>query len=204
MSNNLLHNHWWIGRPTLSPIGQCCRHNEKQPIRAQHDTMSTNSTGDQKNCRFNFSLLETIASEGSEIILVTAMEDVRHPLDMSQKNCNISESSYPPSHPSRTSPPSSPPGVSPPPLTKIVRKPPSTPREFFAKLYEPDTVTHNNYSKERESSPQNEEKSFLPLSPPVPSLPYLPNYPLPPQELGMVTLENINIAFPPGLAAFCK
>ena len=160
-SNNLLHSHWWIGRPTSSPIGQYYRHNEKQPIKVQHCARSTNSTGGQKNSIYNFSLLETLASEGSENILVTAMEDVRHPLDMSQKNCNISESSYPPSHPSstpRTSPPSSPPGVSPPPLTKIVRKPPSTPREFFAKLYDPDTVIHKYHDKERQSSPQREEK----------------------------------------------
>ena len=107
----------------------------------------------------------------------------------------------------RSSPPSSPPGVSPPPLTKIVRKVPSTPREFFAKLYEPDTVTHKHPDKEGQSSPQIEEKFSSPLSSPLPSFPlqYLPSFPLPSQELGgMVKVENFNMAFPAGLAAFCK
>ena len=116
-----------------------------------------------------------------------------HPLDMSTKDDFI------PSPP----PPPSPPGVSPPPLTKIVKKTPSSPREFFAKLYGPDTNQDTDMNSH--NPPQDNLKTSLDFPPHVPSLdihPYLPAYSLPPHQAGMISFETL--PFPAGLAAFCK
>ena len=132
------------------------------------------------------------------------MDDSSQPLDMSSKDAHhiqphsqiyllLHPEQSPQSHPQTPSP--SPPGVSPPPITKIVKKSPSSPREFFAKLYGPDT------SKKPTNHIQIIESPFHYSPPPVPSYPlpsYLPTFPLPPYH----TLENI--PFPDGLAAFCK
>ena len=139
------------------------------------------------------------------------MDESSHPLDMSSKEVDVVHHSdshlhksyspqpdlFPLSHPEY--PPSSPPGISPPPLTNIVKKTPSTPREFFAKLYEPDTP------KQASSPPQVMKNSPLSFFHQVPSFhfpSYFPTFPIPQQEVGMGNLENI--PFPAGLAAFCK
>ena len=139
------------------------------------------------------------------------MDESSHPLDMSSKEVGVDHHSESYLHKSYSPkqdlfplahlqyPPSSPPGISPPPLTKIVKKPPSTPREFFAKLYEPDTP------KQASSPPQVSESFSLNFSHQVPSfhLPsYFPAFPIPQQEVGTINLKNI--PFPAGLAAFCK
>ena len=132
------------------------------------------------------------------------MEDSSHPLDMSSKvthhiQPNLYPEQSPPSHPET-------PCLSPPPLTKIVKKTPSSPREFFAKLYGPDTNHNQDTSKKPTNPIQNTESPshYSPpsvLSFPLPS--YLPTSPLPPHHHGgIMTLENI--PFPAGLAAFCK
>ena len=67
--------------------------------------------------------------------LEAVMVDSSYPLDMSTKDYFIPSPPCPP----QPSPPS-PPGVSPPPLTKKEKKTPSSPKEFFARLYGPDTT----------------------------------------------------------------
>ena len=135
------------------------------------------------------------------------MEDNSHPLDMSSKVAHHIQPHLQiclPSPPEQSSPshPQTPPS-SPPPLTKIVKKTPSSPREFFAKLYGPDT---NQDTSRKPTNPiQILESPSLYSPPPVPSFPlrsYLPTFPLPPHQSGMMTLENI--PFPAGLVSFCK
>ena len=118
------------------------------------------------------------------------MQDSSHPLDMSSKVAHhiqphiqiclpLHPEQSPPSHPQ--TPPLSPPGVSPQPLTKIVKKTPSSPREFFAKLYGPDTNQDTNMNSH--NPPQDSLKTSLDFPPHVPSLdihPYLSAFPLPP------------------------
>ena len=134
------------------------------------------------------------------------MEDSSHPLDMSSKvtyhiQPNLYPEQFPPSHPK--TPPPSPPGPSPPPLTKIVKKTPSSPREFFAKLYGPDT--NQDMSRMSPTPPQDILKTTLDFPLHLPSLdihPYLPTFPHPPYQAEMISFETI--PFPAGLAAFCK
>jgi hypothetical protein len=136
------------------------------------------------------------------------MEDSSHPLDMSRKVAhpiqqNLYPEESPPTHPHAQTPPPSPPGASPPPLTKIVKKAPSSPREFFAKLYGPDT--DQDTSRKSPNPPQDILKTTLDFPPYVPSLdfnPYLPTFPLPPHQAEMISFETL--PFPAGLAAFCK
>ena len=112
------------------------------------------------------------------------------------------------SHPPQMSPPPPyQPALSPPPLTKLVQRTTSNPREFFEKLYGPDT------SKEiQRKSPSPHQEIIRPYFPtPVPfphsispliPLHYLPSFPLPSHEEGIVNLETI--PFPAGFAAFSK
>ena len=139
---------------------------------------------------------------------------------------------------------------SPPPLTKLVHRKPSSPREFFEKLYGPDTKDTKDTAKDREAEDRSPSP---PLSPdpdlakthghphhgagglaaaaagggyhhlnlnnngpaslvgvagagaglhPSPSSSYLPAFPLPPHEVGILNMDNV--PFPGGLAAFCK
>ena len=121
------------------------------------------------------------------------MVDSSHPLDMSTKDYCL------PSPP----PPPSPPGVSPPPLTKREKKTPSSPREFFAKLYGPDT--NQDTTRKPPNPPQDILKAPLGFPPHVPYLdinPYLPTFPLPPHQAGVISFETVS--FPAGLSAFCK
>ena len=140
------------------------------------------------------------------------MQDSSHPLDMSSKVAHhiqphiqiclpLHPEQSPPSHPQ--TPPLSPPGVSPQPLTKIVKKTPSSPREFFAKLYGPDT--NQDTSRKPSNPPQEIQNHSLDYPAHVPCLdinPYLPTFPLPPHQAGMISFETL--PFPAGLAAFCK
>ena len=102
--------------------------------------------------------------------------------------------------------------TSPPPLTKLVHRKPSSPREFFEKLYGPDPR-----SDERSSSPEidvekpdrdtllninNNTGYNMSLHHGMATPSYLPAFPLPPHEVGLVNLENV--PFPGGLAAFRK
>ena len=137
---------------------------------------------------------------------------------------------------------------SPPPLTKLVHRKPSSPREFFEKLYGPDTKDTKDTAKDRDTE---DGSPSPPLSPdpdlakthghphhgagglaaaaagggyhhlnlnnngpaslvgvagaglhPSPSSSYLPAFPLPPHEVGILNMDNV--PFPGGLAAFCK
>ena len=107
--------------------------------------------------------------------------------------------------------------TSPPPLTKLVHRKPSSPREFFEKLYGPDT----SKDQEKSSSP-GPESSVNSLSTninnnlqgsfsrcdsadqPILTSSYLPAFPLPPHEVGLINCNLDNVPFPGGLAAFCK
>merc|ERR1719186_1065343 len=102
-------------------------------------------------------------------------------------------------HSSTSPPPLSPPShndLSPPPLTKLVQRTPSNPREFFEKLYGPDKT-----KEVKIKSPPSHQAIQIPdfvssHNPPPPSPPfhpsaYLPTFPLPPHEAGMMSLENI-------------
>ena len=111
--------------------------------------------------------------------------------------------------------------ISPPPLTKLVHRKPSSPREFFEKLYGPDPSKEDSKS-EGSASPEidvgaRSRDSYLNnnhgtgptmmLRPShhdhlITSSSYLPAFPLPPHEVGVLNLENV--PFPGGLAAFCK
>ena len=114
--------------------------------------------------------------------------------------------------------------TSPPPLTKLVNRKPSSPREFFEKLYGPDTSKDDDKS-DRSSSPEidvskhdgmadtyfniNNNSGYGLLRPDhhrhghlITSSSYLPAFPLPPHEVGVLNLENV--PFPGGLAAFCE
>ena len=138
---------------------------------------------------------------------------------------------------------------SPPPLTKLVHRKPSSPREFFEKLYGPDTKDTKDTAKDRDAedgspspplSPDpdlakthghphhgagglaaaaagggyhhlnlnnNGPASLVGVAgggghPPPPSSSYLPAFPLPPHEVGILNMDNV--PFPGGLAAFCK
>ena len=103
--------------------------------------------------------------------------------------------------------------TSPPPLTKLVHRKPSSPREFFEKLYGPDPI------REEEKSPSpgvetavstninnNHHGSFARCdnNQPLLSSSYLPAFPLPPHEVGLINCNLDNVPFPGGLAAFCK
>ena len=142
--------------------------------------------------------------------------------------------------------------TSPPPLTKLVHRKPSSPREFFEKLYGPDTKDTKDTAKDTAKGRDAEDGSpSPPLSPdpdlakthghphhgagglaaaaagggyhhlnlnnngpaslvgvagaglhPSPSSSYLPAFPLPPHEVGILNMDNV--PFPGGLAAFCK
>jgi len=149
-----------------------------------------------------------------------------HPIDMSSKDhsSHLNAKVYPPTNHKISSPsnlhitPSTHSQISPqsnipistsfqadisaPPLTKLVHRKPSNPREFFEKLYGPDTT---------KESPMNQPPSHLcvqrpssesSLNSPPPGLPfispsYLPTFPLTHHEAGME-----NIPFPGGLAAY--
>ena len=104
--------------------------------------------------------------------------------------------------------------TSPPPLTKLVHRKPSSPREFFEKLYGPDT----SRDEEKSSSP-GPETSLSPninnnlagsfarcdsANQPILTSSYLPAFPLPPHEVGLINCNLDNVPFPGGLAAFCK
>ena len=108
---------------------------------------------------------------------------------------------------------------SPPPLTKLVHRKPSSPREFFEKLYGPskdDTKSDDDRSLSPEidvsrydgDSYLNNNSGHVMMRPHVAghvintSSSYLPAFPLPPHEVGILNLENV--PFPGGLAAFCK
>ena len=140
------------------------------------------------------------------------MWDNSHPLDMS---CKVTHHNpphlqiCPPPHPEQShrsqpqTPPPSQPGISPPSRTKIVKKTPSSPREFFAKLYGPDT--DQDTGRKPHNPPQDIQKTFLHFPPSVPPLdihPYLPTYPLPPYQTGLLSFDAL--PFPAGLADFCK
>ena len=104
---------------------------------------------------------------------------------------------------------------SPPPLTKLVHRKPSSPREFFEKLYGPDPSKDDSTKSERSLSPEidvsrssgdtflniNNNSGLPPAHLPVTSS-YLPAFPLPPHEVGIINMDNV--PFPGGLAAFCK
>ena len=107
---------------------------------------------------------------------------------------------------------------SPPPLTKLVHRKPSSPREFFEKLYGPskdDTKSDDgslspeiDVSRYDGDSYLNNNTGHVMMRPHVPghvvntSSSYLPAFPLPPHEVGILNLENV--PFPGGLAAFCE
>ena len=104
--------------------------------------------------------------------------------------------------------------TSPPPLTKLVHRKPSSPREFFEKLYGPDT----SRDEEKSSSPgpetsvntninNNLQGSFPRCdssNQPLLTSSYLPAFPLPPHEVGLINCSLDNVPFPGGLAAFRK
>ena len=109
---------------------------------------------------------------------------------------------------------------SPPPLTKLVHRKPSSPREFFEKLYGPDP-NKDDAKSDRSLSPEidvskdcgdtyvhinNNSGHVAPPHHHGPGLPvsssYLPAFPLPPHEVGIINMDNV--PFPGGLAAFCK
>ena len=101
--------------------------------------------------------------------------------------------------------------TSPPPLTKLVHRKPSSPREFFEKLYGPDTRDERSPSPEidveKHDSILNNNIGYSLTQPhhphePVITSSYLPAFPLPPHEVGILNLENV--PFPGGLAAFRK
>ena len=123
--------------------------------------------------------------------------------------------------------------TSPPPLTKLVHRKPSSPREFFEKLYGPDTTKEESRSSPAPTSPapdtakvgerensvtanvnNNFHGSFARTEPtpsggsesqqPILSSSYLPAFPLPPHEVGLLSCNLDNVPFPGGLAAFCK
>ena len=103
---------------------------------------------------------------------------------------------------------------SPPPLTKLVHRKPSSPREFFEKLYGPDPTRE----EEKSSSPSTETAVSTNINnnlhgsfpgcdsanQPLLSSSYLPAFPLPPHEVGLINCSLDNVPFPGGLAAFCK
>ena len=112
--------------------------------------------------------------------------------------------------------------TSPPPLTKLVNRKPSSPREFFEKLYGPDTSKDDDKS-DRSSSPEIDISKHDGVTDTyfninnnsgqglvrqdhhrhlITSSSYLPAFPLPPHEVGVLNLENV--PFPGGLAAFCE
>ena len=92
---------------------------------------------------------------------------------------------------------------------------PSSPREFFEKLYGPDPNKDDSAKSERSLSPEidvsrssgdtflniNNNSGLPPAHLPVTSS-YLPAFPLPPHEVGIINMDNV--PFPGGLAAFCK
>ena len=109
---------------------------------------------------------------------------------------------------------------SPPPLTKLVHRKPSSPREFFEKLYGPDP-NKDDAKSDRSLSPEidvskdcgdtfvhinNNSGHLAPPHHQAPAIPvsssYLPAFPLPPHEVGIINMDNV--PFPGGLAAFCK
>ena len=118
--------------------------------------------------------------------------------------------------------------VSPPPLTKLVNRKPSSPREFFEKLYGPDTTKDQSKSPSAPTSPEpdkdktsdsetsvstnvnnNYSGTFSRCGPSpgagtVISPSYLPAFPLPPHEVGLLNCSLDSVPFPGGLAAFCK
>ena len=96
------------------------------------------------------------------------------------------------------------PDISAPPLTKLVHRKPSNPREFFEKLYGPDTTkespmntppSHLYIQRPSSDSSLNSHPPGFPFISPS----YLPTFPLTHHEAGMD-----NIPFPGGLAAYCK
>ena len=101
--------------------------------------------------------------------------------------------------------------TSPPPLTKLVHRKPSSPREFFEKLYGPDTRDERSPSPEIDvekhdsmSNVNNNSGYNLPHHHHGAAMTssYLPAFPLPPHEVGILNLESV--PFPGGLAAFRK
>ena len=116
--------------------------------------------------------------------------------------------------------------ISPPPLTKLVHRKPSSPREFFEKLYGPDTTKDQSKSPPTSPEPDKAKSSDnettvstnlnnnlhggfgrcdpSPGAGTILSPSYLPAFPLPPHEVGLLNCNLDNVPFPGGLAAFCK